>query len=158
MEVVKAFLEQFDIQHVWYNHEPVFTVEEAKKTRANIKGLHCKNLFLRNQKGNKHFLVIFPADLPVDMKVLAPKIGINRISFASAQRLDKYLKVKPGAVSIFGLLHDQEQAVELYLHQDILQADTVTFHPNDNAATVALSQEAFRKVLEYQGRSYQVLE
>ena len=55
-------------------------MEEAKKTRANIKGLHCKNLFLRNQKGNKHFLVIFPADLPVDMKALAPKIGINRIN------------------------------------------------------------------------------
>ena len=58
-----------------------YTVEEAKSTRARIDGLHCKNLFLRNQKGNRHFLVIFPADKPVDMKSLAPKLGINRISF-----------------------------------------------------------------------------
>lgn len=154
MEKVLNFLREYNITYTLFEHDPVFTVEEAKSTRARIEGLHCKNLFLRNQKGNRHFLVIFPADKPVDMKSLAPKLGINRISFASAQRLQKYMDLSPGSVSVFGLLNDEDEEVELFLDTAVLDADTVTFHPNDNAATVALQQDQFRAVLKCLNRNY----
>ena len=147
MKEVKAFLEDHQLEYEWHEHEAVHTVEQAKATRSAIKGLHCKNLFLRNQKGNRHFLAIFPADLPVDMKTLAPLLGIKRISFASAQRMEKYLKLSPGSVSVFGLLNDEQKAVELFVHKDILEADYVTFHPNDNRATVVLDAANFEKIL-----------
>lgn len=154
MEKVLNFLRTSAIEFTLFEHDPVFTVEEAKTTRGAIEGLHCKNLFLRNQKGNRHFLVIFPADKPVDMKTLAPKLGIKRISFASAERLKKYLDLNPGSVSVFGLLNDVDKKVELFLDSSVLQAETVTFHPNDNAATVALAQDQFKKVLVSLNRDY----
>jgi Ala-tRNA(Pro) deacylase len=157
MKKVVDFLEQNDIEYKMHMHDPVFTVEEAKATRASIPGLHCKNLFLRNQKGNRHFLVIFPADKPVDLKLLAPKLGINRISFASADRLKRIMGLNPGSVSIFGLLNDDNQEVELYLDQGVLEADFVTFHPNDNTATVSLAQDQFMYVLEKLSRDFKKL-
>lgn len=88
------------------------------------------------------------------MKTLAPKLGIKRISFASAERLKKYLDLNPGSVSIFGLLNDVDKKVELFLDSSVLQAENVTFHPNDNAATVALAQDQFKKVLVSLNRDY----
>jgi len=157
MDTVIEFLESNNISYKLFRHDPVFTVEQARETRMTIDGLHCKNLFIRNQKGNKHFLVIFPADMEVDLKALALQVGINKISFASANRLQKYLGVEPGSVSIFGLLNDKDKLVELFLHEEVLQADMVTFHPNDNSATISLSKEQFQKVLKELGRTYSMI-
>ena len=158
MKEVRAFLESNQIDFEWHEHEAVHTVEQAKATRSAIKGLHCKNLFLRNQKGNRHFLAIFPADLPVDMKSLAPLLGIKRISFASAQRMEKYLKLSPGSVSLFGLLNDEQKAVELFVHKDIVESDYVTFHPNDNRATVVLDSTNFARILDLLAYEVNVLD
>lgn len=157
MDLVIEFLDLNAIEYKLYKHEPVYTVEQAKETRKIIDGLHCKNLFLRNQKGDKHFLVIFPADMEVDLKSLAPLIGINKISFASAKRLQKYLGVEPGSVSIFGLLNDKESMVQVFLHREILKADKVTFHPNDNNATISLTQGQFKLFLSALGKDYSLI-
>ena len=157
MDTVLEFLQSNAILYKLFRHEPVFTVEQARETRKTIDGLHCKNLFIRNQKGNKHFLVIFPADMEVDLKMLALQVGITKISFASAKRLQKYLGVKPGSVSVFGLLNDKDKLVELFLHEDVLKADIVTFHPNDNSATISLSKEQFQKVLKKLERTYSMI-
>jgi len=157
MDTVIEFLESNNISYKLFRHDPVFTIEQAKETRKTIDGLHCKNLFIRNQKGNKHFLVIFPADMEVDLKMLALQVGINKISFASANRLQKYLGVKPGSVSVFGLLNDKDKLVELFLHEDVLQADIVTFHPNDNSSTISLSKKQFQNVLKEFGRTYSMI-
>ena len=157
MDTVIEFLKSNNISYKLFRHDPVFTVEQARETRMTIDGLHCKNLFIRNQKGNKHFLVIFPADMEVDLKALALQVGINKISFASANRLQKHLGVEPGSVSIFGLLNDKDKLVELFLHEEVLQADMVTFHPNDNSATISLSKEQFQKVLKELGRTYSMI-
>ena len=44
-----------------FTHPPVFTVEEAERYWADIPAAHCKNLFLRNAKGTRHYLVVLGA-------------------------------------------------------------------------------------------------
>ena len=55
---VAARLAQLGIAFERHAHPPVATVEEAVQHWADIDATHCKNLFLRNQKGNRHYLVV----------------------------------------------------------------------------------------------------
>ena len=93
----------------------VFTVEEAEQHWRGIDAVHCKNLFVRNKKGNAHYLVIVERSKSVGMKRLAGELGEDRLSFASPERLAKYLGLTPGAVSPFGIINDHEHLVTVVL-------------------------------------------
>ncbi|MBT2701357.1 prolyl-tRNA synthetase associated domain-containing protein [Bacillus sp. ISL-40] len=140
-------LEQLKISFKRYEHVPVFTVEEIRNLDITIPGGHTKNLFLRNRKGDKHFLMIVSEDKDVDLKSLSKLINSTPLSFGSPERLNKYLKVYPGAVGAFGLLNDTTNHVQVVLDSDLLDKDTINFHPNVNTATVNLSVQEFRRYL-----------
>ena len=99
-------LEALGIPYVRHVHPPVATVAEAERYWTDLRGAHCKNLFLRNNKGNRHYLVIAEASRRVDLKALTRTLGEDRLSFASPERLKRYLGLEPGSVSPFGLIHD----------------------------------------------------
>jgi Ala-tRNA(Pro) deacylase len=136
-----------------YEHPPVFTVAEAELHWTGIDAAHCKNLFLRNQKGDRHYLVILTHSKRADLGQLAAQIGDGKLSFASPERLMKYLGVTPGAVSPFGLLNDSARHVRVFIDRDLKEAEKVTFHPNDNTATLVLAFADFERFLEHVGHS-----
>ena len=110
-----------------------------------------KNLFVRNKKGNAHYLVIVERSKSVGMKRLAGELGEDRLSFASPERLAKYLGLTPGAVSPFGIINDHEHLVTVVLDQDLRSADRVAFHPNVNTATVTITFTDFERFLALRG-------
>ena len=134
-----------------HDHPPVATVAEAETHWAGIDATHCKNLFLRNQKGDRHYLVIVPHSKQVDLRQAAEQIGDGKVSFGSPERLMKYLGVRPGSVSPFGLLHDPARHVRVFLDADLKQAARVSFHPNDNTATFVLAYGDFARFLQHVG-------
>ncbi|MBN1271410.1 MAG: prolyl-tRNA synthetase associated domain-containing protein [Candidatus Aminicenantes bacterium] len=137
-----------------FEHPPVFTVEEAEKYWHNIKGIHCKNLFLRNKKGTVHYLVIIEAAKRIDLKKLTHLLHEDRLSFASEERLKRFLGLSPGAVSPFGLLYDNKNLVRVFIDEGLKKADAVCFHPNVNTATVLIPKDGFLKFLEKNGNPY----
>ena len=128
-------------------HPPVFTVEEAKALRGEIKGCHTKNLFLRNKKGAM-WLLVCPENRAVDLKRLGERLESGRLSFGSADRLMKYLGVIPGAVSPFAIVNDTEEQVRVVLDRELLECDRLNFHPLDNSKTTSLSVQDFLQFLE----------
>ena len=110
-QAVYDALDALGIAYTRHGHPPVFTVEEAKEHWQGIDATHCKNLFLRNKKGNAHYLVVVERATPVDIKRLTARLGEDRLSFASAERLSTHLGLTAGAVSPFGLLNDRDHAV-----------------------------------------------
>lgn len=92
-------------------HRPVYSMEEFDVLDIPANAVICKNLFLRNSNGKQHFLLTVPAATPVDLKELAVKLASSRLSFASAERLEKYLGLQSGLVSPFGLLNDTSKSV-----------------------------------------------
>lgn len=150
-------LDKLGIAYIRHEHPPVYTVEEAKAYWQDIPGVHCKNLFLRNSKGNRHFLVILEQGKRVDLKQLAEKTAAGKLSFASANRLEKYLGLETGAVSPFGLINDLNKEVEVVLDKDLLQSDQVNFHPNVNTATLTLSFADFKRFLDHCGQKVLIL-
>ena len=120
---------------------------------AVIPGAQVKNLFLRNKKGDRHYLVILGIEKQADLRQLVKVIGDDRLSFGSAERLKKYLGVAPGSVSPLGLIHDTAHTVRVIVDSDLKNADRLIFHPNDNTASLTISSQDFLRFLEQQGNS-----
>jgi Ala-tRNA(Pro) deacylase len=154
---VYEVLDRLGIAWTRHEHPPVFTVEEANRHWAGIDAAHCKNLFVRNQKGTRHYLVIVGKDKRVDLKEVARFLGEDRLSFASAERLMRYLGLTPGSVSPFGLLNDRDKAVTVVLDDELARSDRIAFHPNINTATISLRVEDFQRVLAWTGHAVRYL-
>jgi len=99
-------LNELQISFEYHEHPPAPTIEIAMQYWKNIDATHCKNLFFRNHKGNKHYLVIFDCSKNLDIHSLEKILKQGKLSFASEQRMKKYLGLLPGSVSPFGLIND----------------------------------------------------
>ena len=154
---VYEVLKSLDIQFEVHQHPPVYTVEEAEEHWGDVKGTHCKNLFVRNKKGNRHYLVILESSKRADLKELNRQLGEDRLSFASPERMIRFLGLEPGAVSPFGLINDSGKEVQVVVDKDLRTANWVSFHPNVNTATLTLSFEDFERYLEWCGNSLRPL-
>ena len=150
---VLAFLKKHDIPYEIYEHPPLDTIEIALQYWKDIDAMHCKNLFFRNHKGNRHYLVIIKDTTPFSIHSLEKQLKQGKLTFASEKRLEKYLGVKPGSVSPFGLLNDSDHHVHLFLDKQLQTADKISFHPNDNTASVVIRYPDFIHYLEIMGNS-----
>src|SRR5579864_1605962 len=112
---VRARLDALGIPYEPHSHPPVATAEEAARHWGGIDAAHCKNLFLRNQKGTKYYLVIIEHMKRADLRAVADQIGDGKLSFASPERLMTHLGLTPGSVSPFGLIHDPGRQVRVVI-------------------------------------------
>lgn len=164
---VLNYLQDHNIPFTCYNHPEGKTIEEAKRWWREDGSIHCKNIFMRNHKGNKHYLICFPCDKDLDIHDLEARLkarlqsqglpSCGKLSFASAERMLKYLGLEPGSVSPFGLINDQEHHVHLFLDEELKQANTLSFHPNDCRGTVVITKPDFEKYLQIVGNTYEYL-
>ena len=168
-EVLK-FLEDHDLKYELHTHPPLPTIELALEYWKDIDSVHCKNLFFRNHKGNRHYLVVFECHKELAIHSLEHMLRQGKLSFASAERMERCLGLLPGSVSPLGLIHDPEtqdltkehfpngHRVKLFLDQDLKTAERISFHPCDNTASVVLSNGDFMKFLEICGAEYEWLD
>lgn len=133
-----------------HEHPPLRTVEDSKAFRGEMEGTHVKNLYLRDRK-KRNFLVVAQEDRDIDLKALPEKIGSDRLSFGSADRLFEFLGVRPGAVSPFTLINDPENHVTVALDASLLEAETLFFHPLVNDLTLGVTAEGLRSFLAMSG-------
>ena len=151
-------LEDLSISYEKHDHPPVYTVEQAVAQWKGIRGAHCKNIFVRNKKGNRHFLIIVEHLKKIDLTPLSKRLGQSRFSFASPERLKKYLGLEPGSVSPFGLINDSNKEVEVLIDSDLRSADYINFHPNINTSTLTLTFADFSKFLQSCGNRIKYLD
>ena len=164
---VVGYLTEHDIPFTLYTHPEGKTIEEAKRWWKDDGSVHCKNIFLRNHKGNRHYLVCFHCDHDLaihDLEHLLKEAltcrGLpapGKLSFASPERMMKYLGLEPGSVSPFGLINDAEHHVHLFLDEALQSADSLSFHPNDCRGTVVIQKEDFERYLAEVGNTYEYL-
>ncbi len=158
MSDIYKILEELGIKYVKHDHPALFTVEDSAKYDLKMEGAHSKNLFLRNDKGDKHFLVVMSAHKRANLKELEKIIGEKKLSFASPDRMMRYLGLTPGSVSPFGLVNDRDKSVTVIVDKWLLNQPIVNFHPNVNTVTLGISQEDFRKFLLWCGNTVMELE
>ena len=125
-----------------HQHDALFTVEDSKKLRGKIDGVHSKNLFLKNKK-NEFFLLSCEEADKIDLKKISKSLELGNISFAKQEYLEQYLKIKPGSVSPFALLNDDDGFVNFYLEQTLYESKFVNFHPLINTFTITIETKRF---------------
>ena len=101
-EKVLQVLEELGINYEIHEHPPAPTVEDALPYWNKMEATHCKNLFFRNHKGNRHYLVILRHDRQLNIRDLEQRLKQGKISFASPHRMERYLGLSGGSVSVFG--------------------------------------------------------
>jgi Ala-tRNA(Pro) deacylase len=119
-------------------HPPVFTVEEARTLRGEIPGGHCKNLFLKDEKGVV-WLIVCLEDAKIDLKSAPAKIGSRRLSFGKPDLLMALLGVEPGSVTPFGLINDSENRITVILEERMMREPLLNYHPLSNDATTTIA-------------------
>jgi Ala-tRNA(Pro) deacylase len=145
------FLAEHDIEYQRHDHAPVYTVDDVERLVPPLPAARTKNLFFRDKKGRRHFLVVVPAEKRVDLKRLPTAIGSSKLSFGSPDRLEKYLGVDSGAVSIFALINDTAQAVEVIIDETLWSSEAFQFHPLVNTSTLLITRENLIRFLDSTG-------
>jgi Ala-tRNA(Pro) deacylase len=125
------------IQTKTRDHAPVFTVEEARALRGEIEGGHCKNLFLKDDKGGL-WLIVCLEESQIDLKAAPARIGSRRLSFGKPDLLMEVLGVEPGSVTPFGLINDTACRVNVVLDAAMMAHELVNYHPLQNTATTTI--------------------
>ena len=155
---IDDFLREHGIAAARHEHAAVMTVEESEQLVPPLPGAKTKNLFLRDKKGARHFLVTVPAARTVGLNALGAALGTGRLGFASAERLHKHLAITPGSVSLLALVNDSAHAVEFVLDRSLWEADAVHAHPLTNTATVILAHADLEVFLRVTGHVPRVID
>ena len=142
----------------YYEHPEAPTIEIAAQYYRGEGTTLCKNLFFRNHKGNRHYLVIMNSTKAMDIHAIEHMLHQGKLSFASPERMMRYLGVRPGSVSLFTLINDTNHEVTLFVDKELLKADKVSFHPNDNTASLVISKEDMLRFIENIGNPYEFLD
>lgn len=142
-----AFLDTHNIEHTTHEHKAVFTVEESADIKGQLPGGHTKNLFLKDKAG-AYFLICALGDTQIKINHLHRHLESKRLSFGKPDALLDKLGVLPGSVTLFSILHDKAQSVQLVLDKALLSHDIVNFHPLTNTATTAISNTDMIKFAE----------
>ena len=153
---IKLFLEEKKIPFEWVEHKAVYTIEEMEELGLESMDEIAKNLFLRDQKGKRHFLVVVQGLKQVNLKELGEKLG-TKLSFASEERLEKYMGLKKGSVTPLGILNDENCAVEVFIDEDLCKMGKIGVHPNENTASVYLSPDDLLDIIREHGNPLEVL-
>ena len=153
MDICKI-LDALGIEFQRLDHEAVFTVDQSRQLRIfdKLGGQACKNLFLRNKRG-EFFLLTLPADKHADLKSVAKTLGLSRLSFASEDELSTILNLHAGSVTPLGIVNDTQRKVRLIIDADLC-GKTLLLHPNTNTATISIAFDDLIRLVEHTGHEF----
>jgi Ala-tRNA(Pro) deacylase len=146
---VYDFLDDHGIEYWRTDHAPADTMEVCYEIDAVLGATICKNLFLCNRQKTQFYLLMMPGDKPFKTKEITSQIGSARLSFASPEDMEKYLDIRPGAVSVMGLMNDHENHVQLLVDEDVMKGEYLGCHPCVNTSSMKVrTEDIFGKFLE----------
>lgn len=148
--IVYETLERMNIPYEVIQHPPMFTIEDMERMDIPPDAVIAKNLFLRDAKGRRHYLVVVHKDNNPDLRGMGKQWG-TRLSFGSDARLEKYLGLTKGSVSPFGVLNDAGCEVEVYFDNALKTCARVGVHPNLNTASLLMAFPDIVRVVREHG-------
>ncbi|MBO4590582.1 MAG: prolyl-tRNA synthetase associated domain-containing protein [Bacteroidaceae bacterium] len=148
-------LHALGIPFTYTEHPATPTIDDGRPYWGDLPGTHCKNLFFRNHKGNRHYLIVFQCDHNMAIHDLEHILHQGKMSLASEWRMDKYLGLKAGSVSPFGLVNNAEHHVHVFLDENLKNYTHVSFHPNDNRASLNIRLDDFIRYMDSTGNTYE---
>lgn len=126
---VYDLLDKLGIEYERTDHEEANTMEKCNEIDKIFDTIICKNLFLCNRQQTEFYLLMMPGDKPFKTKYITKQLGCSRLSFAPSEKMLEYLDIKPGAVSIMGLMNDKDNKIQLVIDKPVVESETLGCHP-----------------------------
>lgn len=126
---VYDLLDKLGIEYERTDHEEANTMEKCNEIDKILDTIICKNLFLCNRQQTEFYLLMMPGDKPFKTKYITKQLGCSRLSFAPSEKMLEYLDIKPGAVSIMGLMNDKDNKIQLVIDKPVVESETLGCHP-----------------------------
>lgn len=135
---VYDLLDRLGISYQRIDHEAAMTMEACAEVDKALDATICKNLLLCNRQNTEFYLLLIPGDKPFKTKELSRQIESSRLSFAAAEYMEEFLDITPGSLSVFGLMNDKDNRVQLLIDEDVLKGECIGFHPCINTSSLRL--------------------
>lgn len=150
---ILSWLGQNEVPYQLVEHPAAYDMQDIVDFQVDLHGPVAKNLFLRDSaRGKQHFVVTVRGDKRVDLQALGALLG-QRLSFASENRLQKFLNLQKGEVTPLSAYYDSQKAVQFFMDQDLLDCDVIGVHPCDNTATVFVPPLEIQRLLAGTGHT-----
>lgn len=143
---VYDFLDRIGIEYERVDHNNADTMEACVEIEKTLGAKICKNLFLCNRTKTEFYLLLMPSDKPFKTKDITKQIGCSRLSFANGEDMEKYLDIKPGAVSVMGLMNDKENKVKLLIDKSVATGAEIGCHPCVNTSSLKIKTNDILKI------------
>lgn len=154
-----ALLRGLRIPYTKVDHAPAMTMEDCLAVDQALGTQMCKNLFLCNRQQTEFYLLMMPGDKKFHTKILSKQLGVSRLSFAGDEPMLELLDIRPGAVSVMGLMNDKAHRVQLLIDQDLLKEEFLGCHPCVNTSSLRISlQDLLEKFLPAVGHTAKIVE
>ena len=135
---VYDLLDALGVAYQRIDHEAAMTMEACAAIDEALDAVICKNLLLCNRQQTDFYLLMIPGDKQFKTSALSKQIGSSRLSFASAEHMERLLDITPGSVSVLGLMNDREKLVRLLIDEDVLKGEYFGCHPCINTSSLRL--------------------
>ncbi|MDE6210263.1 MAG: prolyl-tRNA synthetase associated domain-containing protein [Lachnospiraceae bacterium] len=142
------FLDKLNIIYKRVDHEETNTMEACREVDELLQATICKNLFLCNTQKTNFYLLMMPGEKKFVTKNLSAQIGSARLSFAGPEHMEEFLDIKPGAVSVMGLMNDKNKRVRLLIDEDVLNGEYIGCHPCVSTSSLKIrTEDMIRKII-----------
>jgi len=122
-EMTYKVLKELDIPFERVDTEEAITMEDCLNINRALNVKVVKTLFLCNRQQTAFYLFITEGDKPFVTKDFSKTLGISRVSFAPAELLYEMLGTKVGATTVFSMLLDRENKVQVVIDKDVLKEE-----------------------------------
>ena len=159
MEEVLNVFKTLDIDYKLIRHVAIFNRKDEELVRnIDFDGEICKNLFVKDKKNNKFYLISMPVSKRADLKKIADELNSDRLSFGNEEELWEKLHIRPGSVSILNVIGAPDTDVTFVIDENLKNCERVSFHPNDNTASISFESKNLTKLLDKYNKEYLFLE
>ena len=142
---VYDLLDQLEIPYRRIDHEAANTMEACREVDEVLGVTICRNIFLCNRQQTDFYLLLIEDGKVFKTKYLSAQLGTSRLSFAPPEFMEEFLDIKPGAVSVLGLMNDMDCRVKLVMDKSIYESDETGCHPCVSTASLRIKT---RDILE----------
>ncbi len=124
-------LESSGLEYEIFEHQPVYTCEQAARVRGTSPKEGIKCLLLK--KSEREFLLALTrGDRSVDLKKLARLENVKSLRLANEKEVEKIAQCKVGCV------HPFCQGVSIYFDKSLLENEVIEFNPGCHNKTVRM--------------------
>ena len=143
-ERIKQILIEKSIPFEEFEHEPVYTSEQAAKARGLPSAREgVKAMIFRTDTG-RLILVLNPGGKRIDTKKIARMEKVKSLHLADPEKVKEIAGVPIGCVAPFGL----KTRLKTYFSSELLENESLYFNPGSHTKTIRIKSADLMKVLE----------